>query len=443
MSDQGNRYPQYPQPGQAPVHAPQQGGVPQQPQPMAPQAYPQTPQAPVQVPQQQQQPMPPQAYQQPQQGHPTNYQPPSTTPGFDQIDPGVRAALEQELQNKGDDQQSGQRKARYFKPKKPQSRGESAVCVIRILPGWQGIQSPYWYKQSTHFCLMRLDDGKVVRVPRACPQFPRVGHEPSACPICERRELALAEGDSPTAKELAPRSRFMLNVLDLEDLDSHYVEFNGQTTARSKVWGVGQKQFYKLGKIIGMRGPIYDLNAGHNIHIHTTKTGPEVKNIEYELIDDGSKTAVPPGFENIEIVPLDQLEIISDYDTLLRELADLYPTKAAQRPQVKGYVQAPQQAQQYAQQPQQYTAPQPMVQQPIAPQAPQPIAPQAPQPIAPQPMVQQPMVQQPIAPQPIAPQPMVQQPIAPQVPQPIAPQPSIPVGHQPAERVPGEDDVPF
>ena len=329
MSNDPN-YPQYPPPGHAPVQAPQQA----QPQAAPPQGYP----PPGYVPPHEQQPQAPQAPPAlpPGSGFTTPTQPAAPQAwapgqGFAQLPPELAAELQGEMAKGGsggvdfDD-------VEWWNPAQPSTIGQTTESTIRILPSWTGEdRKPYWHKVQRHFCQVETKDGKRRRLPRICPRHNVPEGQPGApCPVCERKDRADQAGDKETSNALVVRSRFYLNVLNAEDLQSHYKtdKSTGQPIARAKAFGIGAGLFKKIGLIIGSKGPVYDRNIGRFIKIFATKTGKEARDVRYDAMDASDACPLPQGFENVEMLPLDQLDMAKDYIEMAREISNTYPDAA-------------------------------------------------------------------------------------------------------------------
>jgi hypothetical protein len=289
----------------------------------------------------------------------------------------------------------------WWNPKKPTQIGQTTESTIRIMPRWDGQETrPYWHKVQRHFSTIELDDGRRKRLPRVCPlhNVPE-GHVGTPCPQCERRERAERVGDKTTADALKPRSRFYLNIIDAEDQQSHFKTdpSTGSIICRTKAYGIGGGLLKKINMIVGSKGPIFDRNIGRYIKIYATKTGKEDRDVRYDAMDCSDSCPLPQGFEQVEMLPLDQLDVARDYAAMAKEIANTYPDAAGvpmQAPQA-GY-QQPTAQPPYAN-PYQQPAPQAPAQGPQMALPQQASAPQGYQ-QAPQ-QYQQPPVQPPSAPQ--------------------------------------------
>jgi hypothetical protein len=308
--------------------APPQQGYPQQQ--MAPQAYP------AQPPQQQEQPW--------------------QNQGWNQLPPAMAQALQQEMES-GGGEGGDSLDIDWYKPKQPSHVGQSAESTIRILPWRQ--DEKFWHKHNRHFCMLDVGNGKRLRLPRVCPRLNvQPGQPPQPCPICERKERAEAAGDKEMAKALAARERYFVNVLDAENQDKHFTQSKatGQTVCRSMVWGIGKGVLRKLGNIVGARGQIWDRQIGRYVKVYATKTGPEGRDVRYDAIDCSESCPLPPGFENIEVVPLESLDQQRSYQEMAKEISTTYPDVAGmpmQAPQQAMPAQAAPYANPYQQRPQQ------------------------------------------------------------------------------------------
>jgi len=315
MSDEqnpNNPYPQYPAPGQT------QNG-------QAPQSWDQQTSAPPQ--------------QSADSGQPVWEQ----QGGYSQLPPDVAKQLQDEMNQVGGNRGVQFSDVKYYKPKKPTTIGQTTASVIRLLWGWKGESTPPWYKHWRHFCMVTLDDGRQMRLPRGCPaKNTPLNQPPRPCPICERQARAAEMGDKQTADVLKPRSQFLLNVLDAENQDVHFATDpqTGATVVRAMVYGVGSTLFKKIGHIIGARGPICDRKEGRYIKIWATKTGKEDRDVRYDAIDCSDNCELPPGFEQVQLLPLDQLEPDKSYQVLAKEISMTYPD--APRPGVSQAPHSPQ-----------------------------------------------------------------------------------------------------
>jgi len=349
---------------------PQAQQAPQQQYQQAPQApqqqYQQAPQAPQQqyqqapqAPQQQYQQAPQQQYQQAPQ--------PGVTPPLPQA---ALEAMQGAISERGGVNFSD---VTYFKPTKPAAVGASATSSIRLLWSWRGEQdTTFWHNHYRHFCNVTVGGGRALRLPRGCPARNNV--PPKPCPICERLDRAKAAGDDSTAAALKVSNQFLVNVIDLEHLDSHFsTDASGQPVVRSKVFGLSQKLFTSITHLLAERGQVYHREFGRDLKVITLRKGMEAKEIRYSVMDASNVSALPPGFENIQLLPLDQIEPDKDYAALAREISQTYPDAPLRSPSNGGAPaypnpnaqQAPQQ--QYQQAPQQSPPYQPP-QQPSSPQ---------------------------------------------------------------------------
>jgi hypothetical protein len=232
----------------------------------------------------------------------------------------------------------------YFTPNLPQSIGQSVDSDVRMLPGWQGDESPYWHKERRHFHRVQLDDGRIMELPRICPkESVAPGAPPQPCPVCERQARAQAAGDKATASRLKVRSRFYVNVIDEANLESHWQKDDqGQVVIRSKVWGMSPGLMRKLTTLMGMRGRIYDRQTGRSLKIWATKTGKEKKDVRYDVIDSSESRPLPENLAGIQLMPLDRLDTIKSYQDLAREIAATYPdAPGAGAPPQAGMAQPP------------------------------------------------------------------------------------------------------
>jgi hypothetical protein len=210
----------------------------------------------------------------------------------------------------------------FYAPKKGATVGATAESHIRIVAGWHADPDKFFHRVVRHFCFLdvKMQDGtaKRIELPRMCP-----GDQGQPCPICERRERATAAGDKELSKRLQAKERFFLNVFDGDNPQSHYAQ--GATVPRAKVWGISAAQFVKLTKLIGKRGKIWDRQQGKYLSIYATCTGPEKRDVKYDMLDMDGVAPLPPGFEGMELINLETLDQPKSYAELAAEIAGPYP----------------------------------------------------------------------------------------------------------------------
>ncbi|MGH7536370.1 MAG: hypothetical protein ACREMG_12445, partial [Gemmatimonadales bacterium] len=235
--------------------------------------------------------------------------------------PGVPAHIAQQLQQHADRPSNFDKPdIGWFEPRRGNVQGAAVESHLRIVSGWHPTDPDMYFHRVVRHFVWIMAGGKRVQVPRLCIAQ---GPNPQPCPLCERADRAGQAGDKDLEKEIKAKERFYLNVYDGDNPSSHMAA--GAQRPLAKVWGISGTQFQRISKIIAVRGPIWNRETGKYLVLYTTTTGPNPKDVKYDLMDLGEPCPLPPGFADMELVNLAEIDSAKTYAEMTAEIAATYP----------------------------------------------------------------------------------------------------------------------
>lgn len=218
----------------------------------------------------------------------------------------------------------GGRDVDWYKPKMPTVVGQTLESYVLILPrSLEHVGGLPWVQTCQHFVMARGQQTSVV-----CPQADYLIQNPEDkpgapfCPICDAMENLYgqmrqhpkgspeAESFKKRAGDLRPRDRGFANVIDLDDIQSHWKvdQQAGTAGAVPKVYGLGFDVLKKLRAIYGEYGVFWHPTGFTRLKILATKTGPDQRNVKYDIMAS---------------MPIQGAQIPQGYEGALQQLIDL------------------------------------------------------------------------------------------------------------------------
>lgn len=175
---------------------------------------------------------------------------------------------------------------------KPANVGGKSHRTIRVVQRlrWENgsptneAHPEFWVRVSVHRA--RVDGKWWMGV---CPEDRDVPgwRDNATCPICLlQKELWATKRDDydQAAKGMGARWRVYCNVIDLDDVQSHWQEDgNGGWIVRPKVYGYSKSIHSDMMSLCVHNGPIEDHASGRPLVLECERTGPEKMNIKYRV----------------------------------------------------------------------------------------------------------------------------------------------------------------
>ena len=194
----------------------------------------------------------------------------------------------------------------WFDIPTPASVGQKNTRRCRVIPrlraaadGRPDPANPYpkfWVRVETH----RVELGDQVES-LTCPD--EYGTKTPTCPVCIlRRELYATKRPEyeAIAKDLGARARVFCNVIDMEDVASHWKPGEqGSWIVRPKVWGMSKSLFQAILSVCTAGNcAVEDHQSGRDLVVTKERKGSRKMDVTYSLINL-DRSAVDPGLHPI------------------------------------------------------------------------------------------------------------------------------------------------
>lgn len=181
-------------------------------------------------------------------------------------------------------------KTLMFETPKPARQGDTAEYLFRVVPRHELVDDvpdlgrplgEFWVETVSH----RITSGGNTSY-LTCGDGMK--QNPITCPLCQLRKEAYQRKDKTLGASLQKRMRFYLYVLDLNDPQSHWVEDPESPsgwTAQPKVLACSKTVWQGIMVLCAQKRPAEDLTHGMDLKLLVKNTGPEAKDVDYDVID--------------------------------------------------------------------------------------------------------------------------------------------------------------